>query len=130
IIYFVLGYLFFAAVYGAVGAISTSLQNGPNYAAIFSMPLILPFLMLTVFAETPNATIPVALSIFPLTSPISMIIRLVVTDVPFIELAVSILLLALADVFMIWLAGRFFRAQSLVAGQVPKLKDFAKLIFG
>lgn len=130
VVYFILGYLFYAAVYGAIGAISTSLQNGPNYAAIFTLPLMLPFLMLTTFAESPNAALPVFLSIFPLTSHISMIIRLVVTDVPFAQLALSIVLLAVTDVFMIWLAGRLFRAQSLLAGQVPKLKDFPKLIAG
>ena len=130
VIYFILGYLFFAAVYGAIGAISTSLQNGPNYAAIFTMPLILPFLMLNAFAETPNATLPVILSIFPLTSPISMIIRLVVTEVPVAELALSIGLLIVTDIFMIWLAGRIFRSNSLLAGQLPKLRDIPKLIAG
>ena len=130
IVYFILGYLFFAAVYGAIGAISTSLQNGPSYAVIFNMPLILPFLMLNAFTETPHATMPVILSIFPLTSPMSMIIRLVVTDVPFVELALSISLLILTDIFMIWLAGRFFRSQSLLAGQLPKLRDIPKLIAG
>lgn len=130
LIYFVLGYLFFAAVFGAVGAISVSMSEGPNYATVFTIPLILPFLFLTVFTETPNAALPVFMSIFPLTSPLSMVMRLTITDVPFAEMALSIVLLIVADVFMIWLAGRFFRAQSLLAGQVPKLRDLPALIRG
>lgn len=130
VILFIVAYLFFAGAYGAVGAISTSLQNGPNYALIFTMPLIVPFFVLQTFVETPDAGLPVFLSLFPLTSPLAMVMRLSATDVPFAEFALAIGLLLLADIFMIWLAGRLFRAQSLLAGQVPKPREIPKLLFG
>lgn len=128
--YFVLGYLFYAAVFGGIGAISASMSEGPNLAAIFTVPLWLPFLFLTMFINTPNATLPVVLSIIPFTSPLSMVMRMSITTVPFFQVALSLLLLAVTDVFMIWAAGRLFRVQSLLAGQVPRLRDLPALIRG
>ncbi len=129
-IYFILGYLFFAAAFGAIGALSQSMTEGPSFSIIFTLPLMLPFLFLTAFIDAPNSTAPVVLSIFPLTAPIAMAMRLAVVDVPLWQLGLSMGLMALADAAMIWFAGRLFRFQSLLAGQVPKLKDIPALLRG
>lgn len=129
-VYFVLGYLFFAAVFGAVGAISVSMTEGPNYATVFTLPLVIPFVIITVFTETPNSTLPVILSIFPLTSPLSMIMRITITNVPFLEIVLSVILLAVTDLAMIWFAARLFRAHTLLAGQLPKIRDIPALLRG
>jgi ABC-2 type transport system permease protein len=70
------------------------------------------------------------MSIVPFTSPLAMAMRLALVNVPLTELALSIGLLAALDGVMIWLAGRLFRANSLLAGKVPKLKDFPALLRG
>lgn len=59
-----------------------------------------------------------------------MVERLVLTNVPAIEIIISLAVLALTDVLMIWMAGKLFRVQSLLAGQVPKLRDIPKLLRG
>ncbi|MFN8372833.1 MAG: ABC transporter permease [Anaerolineae bacterium] len=128
LLYFVLGYLYFAAAYGAVGALSNSMQEGPQYAVVFTLPAALPFYFLSVFLQSPNDTLPVVLSILPFTSPIGMVVRLVISNVPAIEILLSVVLLALTDVAMIWMAGKLFRVQSLLAGQLPKLSEIPKLL--
>jgi ABC-2 type transport system permease protein len=128
--YFVLGYLFFAGVFGAVGAISNSMREGPGYAAIFTLPAAFPFYFFTLFQATPNAPLPTFLSIFPLTSPISMMMRLSTTQVPTGELILSLGLLAVTAFGMIWVAGRIFRVQSLLSGKVPKLRELPTLLRG
>ena len=130
LLYFILGYLFFAAGYAAIGALSTSLREGPQYAVIFALPAGLPFYFFSIFAESPDGTLPVILSIFPLTSPLSMIMRLNVSSVPVEQLILSLGLLALSTVGMAWFAGRLFRFQTLLAGQMPKLRDIPKLVRG
>lgn len=131
LLYFVLGYLFFAAIFAAVGAISESMANGPNFAAIFVMPAtVLPMIMLNEFITSPNEGLPQILSLIPITAPISMIMRLTVVDVPIVEVVISVVLLIIFDIGMIWLAGRFFRAQSLLAGQTPKLRDIPAILRG
>jgi ABC-2 type transport system permease protein len=127
-LYFIGGYLWFAAIFGAVGAISTSMREGPSYAAIFTLPAAVPFYFFTLFQATPNGPLPVFLSIFPLTSPISMMMRLSVTAVPAEQVILSLGLLFVSAVGMMWVAGRLFRVQALLAGSVPKLRDIPKLI--
>lgn len=129
-LYFVLGYLLFAGVYGAVGAISSSMREGPSYAAIFTLPAALPFYFFAIFQATPNAPVPVFLSIFPLTAPISMMMRLSATTVPAEQLIISLVLLGITAVGMMWVAGRIFRVNSLLSGKVPKLRDIPNLIRG
>ncbi len=128
--YFLLGYLFFAAAYGAVGALSSSMREGPAYAVIFTLPAAIPYYFFTLFVGAPDSPLPVALSIFPLTAPLSMTMRMVVFDVPTWEILVSLALLALSAVGMMWVAGRLFRVQTLLSGQVPRLRDIPKLLRG
>ncbi len=129
-IYFVLGYLLVAAAFSAIGALSNSMREGPQYSALIIIPVCIPYYFVSVFVETPHATLPMVLSMFPLTAPLSMILRTSLGEVPFIEIVISLVLLALSVVGMIWLAGRLFRVQTLLAGQMPKLRDIPKLIRG
>lgn len=127
--YFLLGYLFVAAGFAAIGALSASMREGPQYSAILIIPLALPYYFAFVFAETPNAALPVFLSIFPLTSPLSMIMRVTSSPVPAVEILLSLALLALMVVFMLWVAARLFRVQALLAGHMPRLRDIPKLLW-
>jgi ABC-2 type transport system permease protein len=130
LVYFVFGYLFFAGAYGMISAISTSMQEGPQFAVIFTLPAAIPFWFLSIFITTPDASLPVILSLIPLTSPLAMAMRITLTSVPAWQILLSLGLLVAADVLMIWLAGRMFRVQTLLAGQVPKLRDIPRLLRG
>jgi ABC-2 type transport system permease protein len=130
LVYFVLGYLSFAAAFGAVGAVSNSMQEGPQFSSIFVVPALSPYMLIPVFVSQPDGALAVFLSLFPLTSPLAMIIRSSLTTIPAWQMLLSILLLILFDIGMIWVAGRIFRFQSLLAGQVPKLRDLPRLIRG
>jgi len=130
LVYFIFGYLFFAAAYGMVGAISNSMQEGPQFAVIFTLPAYIPLYFLMVFITTPDAPLPVILSLIPITAPLSMVMRVTLTIVPLWQIALSLALLILTDVVLIWLAGRMFRVQTLLAGQTPKLRDIPRLLRG
>ncbi|MBL8145615.1 MAG: ABC transporter permease, partial [Anaerolineae bacterium] len=130
ILYFVLAYLMFAGFYGMIGAISNSMREGPQYAALLTLPAVAPLMVLPVFIEDPGGTIAVALSLFPLTSPLAMSMRLVISDVPSWQIVISLALLALTGLGMVWMAGRVFRVQVLLAGKTPSLRDLPKLVRG
>ena len=130
LLYFVFGYLFFAAAYGIVGAISTSMQEGPQFAVFFTLPAAIPLYFISLFTTSPDAPLPVILSLIPITAPLSMVMRISITTVPFWQIAVSMVLLIALDAVMIWMAGRMFRIQTLLAGQAPKLRDIPRLLRG
>ncbi len=128
IVYFVLGYLLFAAIFGMIGAISSSMQEGPQYVTIFVLPSILPFYFFELFINQPNHIMVQIFSYFPLTSPLSMIMRLTLGAVGPLEIILSIALLAVGALGMMWLAGRFFRVQTLLSGNPFKLRDLPRLL--
>ena len=130
LVYFVLAYLFFASAYGILGALSTSMREGPQFAVIFTLPAVAPLWFTSLFIATPDAPLVVGLSLFPLTAPLGMLQRVLVTDVPAWQIALSLVLLALTIVAVMWLAGRVFRVQTLLAGQLPKLRDLPRLVRG
>jgi len=130
LVYFALAYLMFASAYSIVGALSNSMREGPQYAAIFTLPAVIPLWFTQIFASTPDAPLPVFLSLFPITAPLGMIQRLAISDVPPVEVAVSVGLLALTVVGMLWLAGRVFRVQTLLAGHAPSLRELPRLLRG
>lgn len=130
LVYFVLGYLFFAAAYGMVGAISNSMQEGPQFAVVFVLPAVIPLYFMTIFITQPDGTLATALSLFPVTAPLSMIMRLTISTVPAWQVILSIVLLILTNAGMMWLAGRLFRVNTLLSGQTPKLRDIPKLLRG
>lgn len=129
-VYFILGFLMFGSLMAAIGALTSSVRESQNYVTFVTLPAATPFFFLTLFAEEPNGSIATALSIFPLTAPLSMIMRASVTSIPAGELALSIGLLALTVAFVIWLSGRLFRVNTLLMGKTPKFKDLPKLIRG
>jgi len=82
----------------------------------------------SIFAEEPNSTLAVIFSLIPLTAPLSMSMRVSVTDVPLPQLAASLALLVVAVILAVWLAGRLFRVNMLMTGNIPKLRDIPKLL--
>jgi ABC-2 type transport system permease protein len=127
-IYFVLGYMLFATLYASVGSIATNMREGPQIAAFVTIPAVIPLYALAVFTAAPNGPLPVALSLIPLTSPLSMVMRAAITDVPAGEVLISVILLTLFIGFTMWLAGRLFRVNTLLSGQMPRLRDLVRLV--
>lgn len=128
LLYFVLAYLMFASAYGILGALSASMREGPQYAVIFTLPAVSPLWVSAALIAAPNDTLAVALSLFPLTAPLAMLQRVLITAVPAWQLALSVILLLLTVAALMWLAGRVFRVQSLLAGRMPRLRELRQLL--
>ena len=80
------------------------------------VPLMLPLLANTVFVQAPNGALATLLSLFPLTAPVSMPTRLAVAEVPFWQPLLGLALLAASAYLVVLLAGRLFRADTLLSG--------------
>ena len=130
LVYFVLAYLMFAGLYGILGALSNSMREGPQYAAVFTLPAVIPLYFTAVFASQPDGSLPTILSLIPITAPVAMSMRLAISTVPAWQIIVSLALLAVTVFVVMWAAGRIFRVQILLAGQMPKLKDIPRLLRG
>ncbi|MDQ7034667.1 MAG: ABC transporter permease [Anaerolineae bacterium] len=128
LIYFVLMYMTFAAIFGGIGAISGSAQEGQQYMSIMVMPIIFTTYAFPLIQANPNGALAVGLSMFPITSGVAMLMRSIISTVPVWQLALSMGIMVVAMMGAMWLSGRLFRVQTLLAGSF-KLKDIPKLLF-
>ena len=123
LVYFILGYLFFVVVASGIGAISTKTEEGQQLMMTMTMPVFIPFWFGSLLFIFPNNPIWVFLSIFPITAPVTTMLRLGVSDVPVWQILVSILVLALSIIGVLFVAIRVFRTYLLMYGKRPALRE-------
>ncbi len=123
LVYFILGYLFFVVVSAGIGAISTNTQEGQQMVMTLTMPVFIPFWFASLLFIYPNNPIWVVLTIFPVTAPVTAMLRLGVSGVTAWELAVSIVVLVLSIIGGLFLAIRVFRIYLLMYGKRPNLGE-------
>ncbi|CAD6491035.1 MAG: ABC-2 family transporter protein [Candidatus Argoarchaeum ethanivorans] len=127
-IYFILGYLVFASIMAGVGAVSTTSREGQQLAGVFSMSGVIPLFFLQFIIMSPNAIFARILSFFPLTSPLTMILRLSITEVPVYDIVISLIILIASTLGVIELSSRVFRAGLLMYGKKPTIKEVIKYV--
>ncbi|HNT74897.1 MAG TPA: ABC transporter permease [Anaerolineae bacterium] len=115
ILYFLLGYLLYAAVFSAIGALAPTARESGQFTFMAMLPLMLPMWFNTLFVQTPHSLLSVIFSLFPLTAPTAMLPRLVTGGVPTWQPLVGVALLAAATYLFVLLAARFFRADTLLS---------------
>ena len=125
IIMFVGGYLLYSSFFAATGA-SINEQEDANQ-------FVVPITMITLFGlyaamySIENTDGPLAFwaSLFPLTSPIVMMIR-IPFGVPLWQELLSIALLYASAFPMIWIGGKIYRVGILMYGKKPSIKEIIK----
>jgi ABC-2 type transport system permease protein len=129
-VYFVLGYVMFGALALGLGSLVNSYQEATTISAILSFTAILPMMFGLSFMSEQGSSHPVAraLSMFPVTAPISMAMRLSQGAVPWWEIAVSLGLLALAGWFVMRMASRVFRVALLLYGKTWNLPEILRWV--
>ena len=114
--YLLFGYLLYASLLGAIGALAPTARESSQFTFFALMPLMVPLFLMTPFMEAPNGSIAVGLSLFPLTAPVAMMTRMAAaTTIPAWQPAVGLVLLALTAYGFVLLSARFFRADTLVS---------------
>ncbi len=123
VLFFFGGYLLYSSLFAAVGSAVDQESDAQSLQAPIILPIMLPVLFLSVVANDPDSALSIGLSLFPLTSPILMVVRMAVTDVPVWQVALSLVLLAGAFVGVIALAARIYRVGILMYGKKATFAD-------
>ena len=126
IVYFILGYLLFAVLMAGVGSVATTSREGQQLSALFTMSAVIPFIIVPLIMENPDHILAQVLTIFPITAPIMVMIRLAFADIPAWELALSITLLVISIIGTLVLAAKVFRTFLLMYGKRPGLREIIR----
>lgn len=128
--YFVLSYFVLASMMSAVGVLIGSQQQSGIFTTLFMIPnYFIPIFSISRFFEDPSGSYVRFLSIFPLTSPISMTLRSGMSAVPLSEIILGLVLLALLAIFTAWISGRLFRWGLLLYGKKISPRELISVIF-
>jgi len=125
--YFAGGYLLYGALFAAIGSAVDSETDTQQFMLPLTVPLILSIAISQFLMVNPDGPAAFWLSIFPLTSPVIMMIR-IPFGVPYSDLLISIALLILGFLGATWLAAKIYRTGILMYGKKISYKELWKWI--
>jgi ABC-2 type transport system permease protein len=128
VLYFLFGYLLYASLFAAIGSSVEQQQDAQSLMLPVMLPIILSIAFIQPIIEAPNSTLAVVMSMIPFTSPISMVVRTAVTEVPVWQMALSFSVLFGSFVGAIWVSARIYRIGVLMYGKKASIKDLIKWI--
>lgn len=107
----------------AIGGAVPDHRQGQQISGILNMLFVLPMLLSAIVFVDPDSPVLVALTFFPTTSMLTIVLRWGMTVIPFWHLAVSWVLLTAAAGLSVWAAARIFRQGMLRYGQALNLRE-------
>ncbi len=123
LVYVVLGYLFYSAIFVAVGSPVTTEQEAQQATTLVSLCLVLPIMIVMPVMQNPSSLLVRILSYIPLLTPSIMAMRIAIQMPPWWEILGTILLMIVSSIFMMWAAGKIFRTAILVYGKRPTIPE-------
>ena len=127
ILFFIGGYLLYASLFAAIGASINAQEDAQQFMT--PMIVIMVFAMYAGLYSAENTNGPLAFwsSMFPLTSPIVMMVR-IPHGVPLWQELLSLGLLFGTCLACVWISGKIYRIGILLYGKKPNLKEMVKWI--
>jgi len=126
--FFVLAFFLYSAIYGALGAGAEDEQHLTQLAWPVMIFLIIPLVAIASFVMAPGSPFSVTLSFFPLTSPIVMMIRILVSTPPLWQIGLSVAVLVLTVIGCVFLAAKIFRVGILMTGKRVGIGEILKWV--
>ena len=127
-IFFTTGYLFYAAIFAAMGTFFTSEQEAQQSSGIISLVAVLPMVFASYFITNPGSTFTIGLTYVPPLTPFMMIIRLGTGTVEMSEIIYATVLMAFSCWFMLRVSGKIFRIAILLYGKKITLHEVIKWV--
>lgn len=130
IVFFVLGFLIYAFLYGAVGSTASKLED-INTSVMPITYLFLIAFMVVMFSMTSGSvdnTAMLVCSYIPFTSPMAMFTRICMSTVAWYEIAISIVILVGSTVGIGVLSAKIYRIGVLLYGTPPKISNIIKMV--
>ncbi|MHB8104371.1 MAG: ABC transporter permease [Dehalococcoidales bacterium] len=121
VVYFILGYLLYAVISTGIGAIATSAREGQQLATIFTLGAISPLWFSSLIILFPNSPVVVFLSVFPITAPVTLMIRLGSTDVAAWQILLSLGVMVITIIGLLLITVKIVRTFLLMYGKRPTL---------
>lgn len=125
---FALGFIFYAALFAAVGSMVNTDQEAQQAATPLMMLVIFAALFIQPVLFNPSGTLAQWVSLLPFSAPILMPVRLATIQVPWVEIIACLVILAASCALAVWVAARIYRVGLLMYGKKPTLRELARWV--
>ena len=128
LVYFILGYIFYSAIFVAAGSPVTTEQEAQQITSYVSLLLVFPIVIAMPVMQNANSVWIKVLSFIPLLTPTLMVLRISVQMPAVWEILSTIALLCISSIVMMWAAGKIFRIAVLSYGKRPSLSELFRWV--
>ena len=130
IIFFLLGFLLYAFLLGAMGSMASKLEDVGTLTMPVMIFLIIGFVVTISFMSSGNidSSIVKFLSYFPFTAPMAMFARIAMGTATNIQAVISIVILIISIVGVGYLAVAIYRIGILMYGKPPKFNEIVRAL--
>jgi ABC-2 type transport system permease protein len=124
--FFLLGYVFFAALFAVVGAVVSSEQEAQQAQTPVILLLVSSVAVLQPVMTSPDGGLARVMATLPFSAPIVMPLRMSMVPVTNAEVLASLIALAAAVYWAVWLAARVYRVGLLMYGKQPSVREILR----
>ena len=128
IFFFIGGFLLYASLFAAIGAAVDSDSDTQQFMLPVTLPLVFSYIVSAMLITNPESSIGNFFSIFPLTSPITIMVKTAIGNISVLHLISAMAALIVAFLFFIWLGAKIYRVGILSYGKKVSYKDLWKWI--
>lgn len=128
VLFFIGGYVMFAALFAAMGATMKDAEGGSQTQGLVVMIPMIPMFASGAIMMSPNALWVRIFSYIPIFTPVTMLMRIGATTLPWWELASTFAVLMLGVAFFIYLGARIFSRGLLQFERTISFKEIGKMM--
>ncbi|MCR4593850.1 MAG: ABC transporter permease [Clostridiales bacterium] len=130
ILFFVLGFMIYAFLYGALGSLASKMEDISTLTMPLTFIMLISFMVPIFCMSSGSVDTPLmkVLSFIPFSSPLAMFARIAMSSVGFWEIAISVIILIVSVAVIGRLAVLIYRIGILMYGKPPKLNELLKLL--
>jgi ABC-2 type transport system permease protein len=126
--YFILGYLFYAAIFVVVGSPLSSEHEAQQVTSWIILLLMIPFVFAFIAIENPGMPVIRFLSFIPFFTPSLMALRIPIVMPPVSDIVATLGILVICTAVMMWIAGKIFRVAILSYGKRPSVGEIVRWV--
>lgn len=128
VIFFLLGYLLYSSLFAAIGSAADSETDTQQLMMPVALPIFIAYFIMFHTWKSPDSLLSIVSSMIPFFSPILMITRIAITEVPFWQIATAIILMILTFAVTMWLSSKIYKVGILSYGSTASYKDLLRWI--
>ena len=131
LVFFILGFLIYAFLYGAIGSTASKLEDINTSVMPITFLFIIAFfvVMFSMASGSVDTVLMKVCSYIPFTSPMAMFTRICMSTVAWYEIAISIAILIGSTIGIGVLSAKIYRVGVLLYGTPPKISTIMKTVF-